>query len=303
MNPLVSIIIPVYNKGDVLSETLESVINQSYTNWECILIDDNSSDYSVSIIMEYLKKDVRFVYSPRPKEISKGGNACRNYGFGLSRGDLIQWFDSDDLMLKDKIKEKVQKFIFGQYDFVVCEGVEFENTISDLGYKWNKIYSDNPFIDHAIGKIAYHTNGPMFSRKFLNGKRLFDLRLQRKQEWEFYTRLLSFEPNIGLINKALYAYRIHDNSINGRDSISTLSSRIRADLLVFKTLKRKSSNFSERMPHIRKHFINKTIYKFRIAYENRHMSNMIYSIIAIFKYLSLQLIYKTVIKKIKKLQK
>lgn len=294
----VSVIIPVYNKGDVIAQTLETVRAQTYLEWECILVDDGSTDNSQAVILQFVEADDRFRYFKRPDKLPKGGNACRNYGFEKSNGDFVQWFDADDLMYENKLAEKAQMLIETSFDFVVSEGIAFKNIDIDSGFPWNQIYSDSPLIDHALGKIHYHTNGPMFRRKFLEDKKHFDVRLKRKQEWEFYTRLLSFSPKVGLISKPLYAYRIHANSINGRDSMTTLSSRIFADILVFKLLNQKRAQFPERMAEIRKHFIHKAMLKFRIAKNDRHISNMIYSMFAVCLFLKVSLLFDIFVNKL-----
>ena len=99
MNQLVSIIIPTYNRAHLIGETLDSILAQTYTNWECIIIDDGSSDDTLEVIDNYIKKDNRFQYYRRPVERSKGPNVCRNFGYELSKGEYINWFDSDDVML------------------------------------------------------------------------------------------------------------------------------------------------------------------------------------------------------------
>ena len=79
MKPLVSIIIPTYNRAHLIAETLDSIIAQTYTNWECIVVDDGSTDPTDELMETYCKKDSRFQYYHRPKNRPKGANACRNY--------------------------------------------------------------------------------------------------------------------------------------------------------------------------------------------------------------------------------
>jgi glycosyltransferase involved in cell wall biosynthesis len=99
MNPLISIIIPTYNRAQVISKTLESIIAQTFTDWECIIVDDGSTDNTEEVIDNYIKKDSRFRYFKRPQDRIKGPNSCRNFGFELSKGSWINWFDSDDLLI------------------------------------------------------------------------------------------------------------------------------------------------------------------------------------------------------------
>jgi glycosyltransferase involved in cell wall biosynthesis len=103
--PIVSIIIPTYNRAHLIGETLDSVLAQTYTNWECIIVDDGSTDNTDEVVEEYVKKDSRFKYYHRPDEHLPGGNGARNYGFKMSKGEYVNWLDSDDLY---KILNKIR---------------------------------------------------------------------------------------------------------------------------------------------------------------------------------------------------
>jgi len=98
LDKLVSIIIPTYNRGSLIAESLDSILNQSYQNWECIIIDDGSSDNTFDVVNPYVIKDKRIKILNRPDFKPKGANACRNYGLSLSKGDFVLWFDSDDII-------------------------------------------------------------------------------------------------------------------------------------------------------------------------------------------------------------
>ena len=84
LNPLVSIIIPNFNREKLIVETLQSIINQSYKNWECIVVDDHSTDNSWEIVKELCDVDNRIRQVKRPDNRVKGACTCRNYGFELS---------------------------------------------------------------------------------------------------------------------------------------------------------------------------------------------------------------------------
>ena len=119
MRHLVSIIIPIFNRAHLIKETLNSILNQSYTNWECILVDDGSTDKTKETILKYCQNDSRISYFERPQQMLKGANSCRNYGFENSKGYYIQWFDSDDLMHYDKLKLQVEYALIYQADVVI----------------------------------------------------------------------------------------------------------------------------------------------------------------------------------------
>lgn len=287
---LVSIIIPVFNRELLIVETLDSVLLQSYMNWECLIVDDGSTDATEQIVLKYCKADNRFKYYKRPTDRIKGANACRNYGFKVSKGEFIQWFDSDDLMHTNKLKLKVASLQKSAADFVVCEGVEYKDTITNVIHNWDSIYSNNILFDHIVGKVNFHTNGPLFRRGFLENKKLFNESLQRKQEWEFYSRLLTFSTNYIPLKEVLYYFRIHENSINGLNNINTLNSRIKATNLVFKNSV-KYLNIKD-VNNLRSHFFNKQLMHFKIARNSKNIKLIFYSIRSIFLILNLTMFFE-----------
>lgn len=118
--PLVSIIIPTYNRAHLIGETLDSVIAQTYQNWECIVVDDGSTDHTEEVMADYMAKDARIRFYHRPENKLPGGNAARNYGFEKSKGEYIQWFDSDDLMSPKKIEIQLEQMITDNTMLSVC---------------------------------------------------------------------------------------------------------------------------------------------------------------------------------------
>lgn len=274
LKPKVSIILPIFNREDVIIDTLNSIKNQTFINFECILVDDGSSDNSLEVIKRFINFDKRFKLYKRPKNRIKGANACRNYGFEISKGEFIQWFDSDDLMFENKIEEKVKVLNeFINFDYVVCSGIEFKDRISNTLNKWDKITSENPILDHITGKVSLHTNGPLFRKSFLENENLFNEDLQRKQEWEFYTRLLFKSTNYFPLHKTLYYFRIHSGSINGLNSINTLASRVQANNLVFKNLL-KEKVLLKQNPFLRKHFLYKYFYNLELTLASNSYKNI-----------------------------
>ena len=116
-----SIIIPTYNRAHFLKETLVSIQAQTYRDWECIVVDDGSSDHTATLVTAFAKADKRINYVKRPSDRPKGANSCRNYGFELAKGEFINWFDSDDIMLSGFIEKRFELFE-KEVDFVFCSG-------------------------------------------------------------------------------------------------------------------------------------------------------------------------------------
>ena len=99
MNPKITIIIPVYNAGKYLAPALESVMAQTFPDWECICVNDASTDDSVKIIKSFQEKDKRFVFIDRPQ--NGGTSAARNAALDAAKGEYITFLDQDDLLVPD----------------------------------------------------------------------------------------------------------------------------------------------------------------------------------------------------------
>lgn len=105
-NDKVSIVTPAYNAGKNIADTIESVINQSYDNWELIIIDDCSTDNTLEVANNYAKNDSRIVILKQSK--NQGVAVARNRGIEYASGKYIAFLDSDDLWHKEKLKKQVQ---------------------------------------------------------------------------------------------------------------------------------------------------------------------------------------------------
>lgn len=216
-NSLVSIIIPTYNRAHLIGETLDSVLAQTYQNWECIIVDDGSTDNSEFVISKYVELDSRFQFYERPFDRIKGANSCRNYGFELSKGEYINWFDDDDVMQEEFIAIKLNTFE-EKINVVISGGFYFNEMESR---KIMQVFdSQNLFQDLLMWKLHIITNSVMFKRNFLQNKDLFSSHITRGQETEFFSRLF-FQLPVGaykIINEPLFLYRQHKDTKTARNS-------------------------------------------------------------------------------------
>jgi len=215
LKPEISIIIPTYNRAHLLGETLDSIIEQSFLNWECIVVDDGSLDHTLELLEFYIAKDNRISYHRRPSNRKKGANACRNYGFEISKGNYINWFDSDDLMHLGKLEIQLNSLENSDYNFSVCQAIVFDNEINNiLGLKNRLIISDHTFSDYLRMKLGWLTQVPLWKKEFLiqyNFK--FDEDLQAAQEWEFHCRILNKFSVYAVVDEVLVYLRKHEQSI------------------------------------------------------------------------------------------
>ena len=219
--PLVSIIIPIYNRATLIGETLSSILAQTYTNWECILVDDGSTDETMGVVRNFAKADTRIQLHQRPETLIKGADACRNYGFLQSSGVYVNWFDSDDIMLPEHLEKKVDalssnanldgSFCFNQY-FSMVEGKQ------ELGVI-NRFQKENLLEDLILRKQFVQTGCGLWKRSYIAAQfaneAIFDELLTQSQDYDFYARVFLKEPEFIIVDEPLFLFR------RGNESIST----------------------------------------------------------------------------------
>lgn len=212
----VSIIIPIFNSEKYLPETLRSITDQSFQDWECLCIDDGSTDSSISIINSYIAIDNRIKLYRRPSHLLKGGNSCRNYGFEKALGQFIQWFDSDDLMHEAMLERKVQILEeHNKINYVICHTAYFNDDNPDLLYPYDQhLKSNNILLDHLTYKTKFFTPGPMFRKTFLIGMELFNITLKRHQEREFFFRVVLKDKKYSVVDDILIFRRMHGEQLS-----------------------------------------------------------------------------------------
>ena len=115
---LVSIIIPAYNASKYISETIQSVLNQTYSNWELVIVNDGSEDNTLDIIDQFSKNDSRIKYFTKN---NSGVSETRNIGISNTKGDYIAFLDADDYWLADNLQKKIDLIQSENVDFVYSD--------------------------------------------------------------------------------------------------------------------------------------------------------------------------------------
>ncbi|MFL9831957.1 glycosyltransferase family 2 protein [Flavobacterium sp. ST-87] len=272
-NPLVSIIIPTLNRAHLIGETLDSVLAQTYKNWECIIVDDGSTDNSMNIISNYVDADSRLKFYNRPIDRIRGANSCRNYGFQLSKGELIQWFDSDDLMLPDYISEKVICFS-EDLNMVMCSGF-YWYPITGEKIPYDLVVKNYLFNDYVRWESKVLTPSVLFKRKYLSGKKIFNTKMTRGQEFELFSRLFFNlnEKDYYIINKSLFLYRQHSNSISLQDNVYIKPNK---ESMVFIALKNLERSIEIKDVELIKYQVYRIVNYYIQSVENNHYKNIFY---------------------------
>lgn len=242
--PLVSVIIPTYNRAHFIGQTLDSVLAQTYENWECIVVNDGSTDYTDELLEFYTEKDARIQYYNRPLDRPKGANASRNYGFELSKGEYINWFDSDDLM--DNVKLSKQVGILEKnrsLKFCTCEYGLYNDKLELIAHRSFK--SSNLLEDYILGKAFFNFQTSIFRKNSLFEKPL-DESLYKAQEMEFFFRFLERESiNYRILNKEFVKVRLHDQNITHSFTLGdkkAISSEMKVRLAGLTILKNNNSS-------------------------------------------------------------
>ncbi|RSK40512.1 glycosyltransferase family 2 protein [Mangrovimonas spongiae] len=216
MTKLISIIIPLYNRVHLVRETLDSILAQTYTHWECLVVDDGSTDNTLTVIKEYTTKDARIRVFYRPDTKPKGASSCRNYGLDQATGDLIWFFDSDDMMLPYTLSNRMAFVkMFPDLDFWVFQTQRFFKTPGDDAMVWNDLTKHNAAdLNDFMGiNPVWHTSGPQWKREFLVKNNLyFTEGVMSWQDWEFHIRVLLLQPKYKkFIDVQAFSYqRFHD---------------------------------------------------------------------------------------------
>jgi len=230
MNPLVSIIIPTFNRVHLIGETLQSVISQTYTNWECIVVDDNSTDETIQKVVSFQEKDCRFKLIKKSKEERQGAGISRNVGLKIASGEYIQFLDSDDILKENKIEEQIKLLLNeNEYTIATCKWGKFSSLNKGISIYENKEdYRD--FIDIKDYFNLIGSYGGFFpSHSFLINKKLIDYSgywnewLTTNDDGEFFFRILLKSQKILFSDKTYVLYRN-----NSDDNLSALNSESKA---------------------------------------------------------------------------
>jgi glycosyltransferase involved in cell wall biosynthesis len=219
LQPLVSIIIPTYNRAHLIDKTLDSVIAQTFVNWECIIVDDGSTDNTEGVIKAYVKKDSRFQFHNRPADRPKGANACRNFGFEQSKGDFIQWFDSDDLMVKNKLECKINAINNSATDFVISKTANFSEKGFQKPYEYNSLSEGVTVERFILRKIHWYTYDVLLRREIAE-KISFHEMMKSWQDYYYFILMLLETTNYHFINEVLTLRRLHGDSIQNKMTVS-----------------------------------------------------------------------------------
>lgn len=225
MNSIVSIIIPIYKVEKYIKDTLESVVEQTYSDIELILVDDCGGDQSCDIAEKYLKEtNTEYQLVRHPK--NQGQAAARNTGTKIASGRWVYFLDSDDLILKNTIEILVNQAI--EYDSkVVFSNFRYIRNAKEVKEPVSKCDSTVFFQDEILDKflkreICLLAPGTLYEKTLMLDHELEFKQIPWSEDQHFLWRLLSYIDKAVYVNTPLYQYLLHVNSIMSATSIEKM---------------------------------------------------------------------------------
>jgi len=214
-SPLVSIIVPTFNYGSFLNESLLSVKLQTYSNWECIVVDDGSTDSTKSFVESLMDEDKRFVYIFQNQ---LGVSSARNTGLKYAKGKFIQFLDADDLLDADKLRRNIAHFVENpRTDLVYSDEMEFHvnqnNEILHDKSTRREITIPMEYIERVEKVLAatiFGMDNPLIRRGIVDKVVGFDTDIDTGQDWLFWFKVVLTGAKFEKIDGALVRIRVHN---------------------------------------------------------------------------------------------
>ena len=216
MPPKISIIIPSYNEEKNISRCLDSVLNQTFTDFEVLCVDDGSTDKTFDIIKKYSEKDGRIIPL---KNSEKGVSSARNFGIDNSKGEYIGFVDSDDFIQPQMYEFLYRALTENNCDFSVCR-YEKTSEIKEKSFEYkSEKFSPENFI--SFNNIIFNNNNELvfsaiwtklISKSFIKNIRFKKYRIG--EDTVFNSELYSKSNNSVFVNSELYTYYVNTESVS-----------------------------------------------------------------------------------------
>ncbi|MEO3680741.1 glycosyltransferase [Shewanella vesiculosa] len=214
---LVTVYIPTYNRSDLLARAILSVLNQSYTEVEIIVIDDNSTDDTYAVVQDFIKNDLRVKYFKNNENMGACFN--RNLAIRLSTGYFLTGLDDDDYFTADRIEMFVNKWwgrdknVIALYSNITVK--EFDNFYCKRTYP-EKVNVKSLYIKNDVGNQIFTT------KEYLNSSCCYDVNLKSCQDLELWIKLLTKHSFSSFINVDEYTYVLDKSHPHERISSSSI---------------------------------------------------------------------------------
>tara|TARA_B100001287_G_scaffold53809_1_gene42485 strand:+ start:18259 stop:19173 length:915 start_codon:yes stop_codon:yes gene_type:complete len=243
---MISIILPTYNRGSILDKTINCVLEQTYTHFELIIIDDNSNDNTKDVVNSYNDSRIKYFYN----SINQGCALSREVGFKHSKGDILVFIDDDDKWNKDKLSKQIM--LIENYDMVISDySIEKKDQIE----KKNMRPFGEYFKDEILKRPGPFFQSVMIKKEIVNKmKNPFDQESVPSEDWNFFIELSKLDLKIAYLNESLFTWCVNNDSqsLNLKNEARALSYIVTKhfDYLCEKTSKKNISNHYRRIARI-----------------------------------------------------
>jgi glycosyltransferase involved in cell wall biosynthesis len=202
--PAISVIVPCYNQAEYLSETLQSVLDQDYSEWECIIVDDGSLDNTKEVAQQWTDKDSRFKYF---RKENGGLSDARNFGIKYASGEYILPLDSDDRISSQYISEAVDVFkkdprVKLVYSNLILFGTKNQK-IKTPGYNYKSLFTENPIFCSGIYRRNDFLQTGGYNTNMAGGL----------EDWDFWLEFIKEDDKVVKLEKYHFYYRIKEVSM------------------------------------------------------------------------------------------
>ncbi|MFC2061440.1 glycosyltransferase family 2 protein [Elusimicrobiota bacterium] len=215
----VTVIIPTYNRGYIISETIDSVLNQKYQDFEIIIVDDGSTDNTRTIIEEYIRKNpdkIRYYYQKK-----KGGPAARNIGIKKARGKYIANLDSDDISLPDRLEKEI--VVLNKHPEI---GLVYSDVLlreNDITKEWIRIENEIVPADEIIKRLllegCFIVNSSIMYRKEIAETVPFNENFMVGDDYLFFLEMAKRCSFYGIKECLLIIVKRSDSLIKKKDAM------------------------------------------------------------------------------------
>lgn len=235
MSNLISVIVPCFNQASFLDETLNSVLNQTYSHWECIIVNDGSPDDTEKVSKKWTNKDSRFKYICKE---NGGLSSARNKGLDIAKGDFIQFLDSDDLLRFDKFQKSIDAIEKNSADIAITNFIRFKKSLNHLKKAFCKLEEQTFSFESILLQwdrdfsIPIHCG--LFRRTVIDGIS-FNEKLKAKEDWMFWIQTFENNPKVSFINENMAQYRMHSNGMTKNSGLMEENQK-KANLLIYNSL-------------------------------------------------------------------
>jgi glycosyltransferase involved in cell wall biosynthesis len=247
MKPLISVILPVYNCEKYINQCIDSILCQTYPNFELLIIDDCSTDNTVNLIQEYKDERIKLTI----KEKNSGYTDSLNWAISIAKGEYIARMDGDDISMPTRFEEQL-KIMEANPKIIVCgtnaKVINTQRVLLKAEFDQDlklALFDSNPFIHPSV----------MIKKSIFN-KTLYDKLMEPAEDFDLWCKISTFGEFYN-VQKTLLAYRIHSNNISVTNNKKQIEVYISIKTVFFKELNYNTTLFSDDL--IKKYFIgNKT---------------------------------------------